>query len=544
MRIDHTIRENEGSAYGIDVSAKDSFFDTTRITSDLKFYAVRGGAITLAGQVCRQVIQLVSTVVLARLLIPEDFGLIAMISVVVAFVPLFTDLGLSMATVQRSRINNQQVNALFWVNSGVGLALMLLVMALAPVMAWFYGEPRLFWLTIATAGGVVLNGLAVQHTALLRRQMRFGTLTAVIIGAMAASVAVGIVSALAGAGVWSLVYMRVTESLLLAVGVWIFCPWRPSRPGRATGVRSMLNFGGNVTGFSIINYFARNLDKVLIGRFWGAVPLGFYNKAYGLLLLPIRQVTGPITATAVPTLSRLQDDPEKYRRYYLKAIAFVSFFTMPGVMFMVVMSEGLVRLLLGDQWLAASGIFRCLGIAAFFQPVVGTTGWVFISTGNANRMLRWGLVASSALIASFIVGLPYGALGVAASYAAMSVILVIPQFWYALRSSPVSLLEVVRGFLHPLLASLFAGAVLVILKVTFGQLFSGFFGLALAFAVVGSIYLGIMCLLSKGLAPIRQFGLLYATLRRKQPLTTGAPSSLSGAGESKQEQSCAVCLED
>ena len=394
----------------------DDLFDTSNIRSDLKGRAVRGGLVTIAGQFVIKVIQLGSTAVLARLLTPQDYGLFAMIMVVTGFMWIFQDLGLSMATIHRERITHEQINALFWINLGLSLFVMIIVIALAPVLMWFYGEPELLWLVVALSVGFVFSGLAMQLMALLKRQMRFGTLAGLNITALGLSVAAGIGTAWMGAGVWALVYMELTKGLFIMLIVWVLCPWRPSLPIRFQGVGSMLAFGGNLTGFNVVNYFARGLDKVLIGRYWGPGQLGLYSRAYQLMMLPIIQVSAPMATVAIPTLSRLQSDPERFRRYYLKAISFIAFITMPGVIFMVVMSEEIIRLVLGEQWIGASRIFAVLGISALIQPIYNTQGWLHVSIGRTDRAFRWGLVGSAAIIASFFVGVPFGALAVASCY--------------------------------------------------------------------------------------------------------------------------------
>lgn len=256
------------------------------------------------------------------------------------------------------------------------------VAAIAPAIAWFYGEPRLVWITVALPGGFILGGLTVQHQALLRRQMRFGALAGIDIAALASGIAAAIVSAWYGAGCWALVIMHLAMALVTALGVWIMCWWIPGRPVRGAGVRPMLAFGGHLKGFNVLNYFNRSLDKVLIGWRWGAPQLGLYAKAYQLLLLPIRQINAPLSSVAIPALSRLQVEPDRYRAYYLRAIKLIALVTMPLIVAMGVLSKELICLVLGGQWSDASGLFTILACAAFLQPVVNSLGWVLVSLSH------------------------------------------------------------------------------------------------------------------------------------------------------------------
>jgi PST family polysaccharide transporter len=393
---------------------------------------------------------------LARLLTPKDFGLIAMVTVITGFVSMFKDMGLSMATVQKDEINHNQTSTLFWINVMLSLGIMLITAALAPAIAWFYKEPRLLWITLALTSAFILGGLTVQHQALLRRQMRFGVLAIIEITSLFLGIAAAIVAGLYGATYWALVLMEITTAIVFTAGVWFACRWWPGLPVRRCGVWDMITFGTNLTGFNFLNYFARNLDNVLVGRVCGAGQLGLYSKAYNLLLLPIRQVTGPITAVAIPALSRLQNDPDKYRRYYYRAINTIGFITMPLVAMMAALSEEIIRVVLGEQWLEAGIIFKVLAFAAVFQPVVNTTGWVFISLGQTKRMMFWGLMSVPLFILSFVIGVIWGALGVAICYTICSVlILTIPNLYFAFRYSPIS----VKGFFKAIICPLTIGLI-------------------------------------------------------------------------------------
>jgi PST family polysaccharide transporter len=411
---------------------------TDHLMGDLGGRTARGGALTVASQGLRFLVTMVATVVLARLLTPEDYGLVGMVAVVTGFVSMFKDMGLSTATIQKAEISYEQVSTLFWVNVALSIAIMLLTIALAPAVARFYREPRLTLITIVFAGSFIFGGLTAQHEALLRRQMRFGALAAAEIISLFASILTGVVLAWRGAGYWALVFSQLALGFAYAVAVWSVCGWRPSLPRRYSGVRSMLVFGRNLTGFQIVNYFARNLDNMLIGRFWGSAQLGLYARAYQLLLLPIEQINTPIAAVAVPALSRLADEPERYRQAYLRILEKVAILTMPGMAFMIATSDWVVLLLLGPRWMGVSRLFALLGIVGLVQPIANTAGWLFITQGRTAHMFQWGLIGSTIMIAAIIAGLPWGATGVAASYSVVFVLIIVPLlFWFVGRRGPV-----------------------------------------------------------------------------------------------------------
>lgn len=438
------------------ISPNLSLFSSS-VAGDIKSLSVRGGLAAFAGQGVKFILNLGSTMALARLLSPQDFGVTAMVTAVTGFIMVFNDLGLSMATVQQTEINHGQVSTLFWINVALGALLMLITITLAPAVAWFYDERSLIAVTAALSITFLLAGLTVQHQALLRRQMRLKAVATIDVAAMAVGSLTAIYCASHAMGYWALVMMQIATATVTTAGVWIAADWIPALPRRRTGVRSMLAFGGYLMGFSTVNYFARNFDNVLIGRFCGAQALGLYSRAYSLLLFPIGQITAPMTAVAVPALSRLKGEPERYRNYYLKAIRVIAYLSFPLVTALAVLAPEVIVLILGAQWLDAAPIFRVLAITAMFQPIVGTVGWLYISLGQSRRMAKWGVVACTLLVVSFVIGLPWGPIGVAFSYATCALLLIHPQFIVATRYSPLKPCDIYKAIYRPFLLSVLVG---------------------------------------------------------------------------------------
>ncbi|MEP0853162.1 MULTISPECIES: lipopolysaccharide biosynthesis protein [Cyanophyceae] len=473
-------------------------FRTDHLKTDLKSRSVRGGAVTMITQGCKFVLNMGSTVLLARLLTPQDYGLVGMVATVTGLVGLFKDMGLSTATVQKAEINHAQISTLFWLNVVFSIATMLITAAIAPLIAWFYGEPRLIWITLVSAIGFIFGGLTVQHQALLNRQMRFGALAIIDIVSMLIGVATAIVLALNGAGYWALVLMPLAMGMSSALGVWVMCGWRPGLPVRHSGVSSMLAFGANLTGFGIINYFARNLDNLLIGRYWGAQQLGLYSKAYALLLLPINQINAPIASVALPTLSRLVDSPDRYRQAYLRIVEKLLMLTMPIMVFMIATSDWLVQLLLGSQWGETSRIFALLGIAGLIQPLANSTGWLFMSQDRAHDMFKWGFIGGTTAIVSFVAGLPWGAAGVAASYSLVWICVCMPLlFWFVGRTGPVRTIDFYR-VLAPFVCTTL-GTLLVLLGFRkYVEVSNPLIGCAIAFGITIITFLLILTTMPAG----------------------------------------------
>ncbi|PQO32842.1 lipopolysaccharide biosynthesis protein [Bremerella cremea] len=456
-----TTTEPTGEIDSAHRSIEDRLFDTSRADKDLGRRAVRGGAITITTQGFRFLLRTGSTAVLARMLTPEDFGLIAMVTVVVGFTEILNNAGLSAATVQRKEITRAQISTLFWANIVISTTVMLLVAASAPMLSWFYNEPRLVGVTLALSASIIFGGVGIQHQALLRRSMQFGRLAVVEVGGIFAGVVVAIVMASLGFGYWSLVGMTIATSFMTAILSFAMTGWTPGKPTRDSGALEMLKFGVGVSSFTIVNYFSRNCDNFLIGWRWGAGALGVYSKAYGLLLLPTAQISRPAMAAFLPMLCRLQDKPEQFRTVFQQVIRALSFLTMPGMAALVIAADAAVFVFLGPQWDAAVPVFQILGLAAIFECVFSALGQPMIACGKASALYRMGLIGAVPTIGAFFIGLPYGPEGVAAGYTLSNTLVVCPLlFLFVAGQTPIKVFDFYRAISPPfLLAVLVAGIV-------------------------------------------------------------------------------------
>ena len=436
------------------------------LDGDLHRSSVRGSAAVLSGQAARLVLQLGSTVVLARLLAPADFGLVAMLTVVTGFVELFTGMGLAAATVQRQGLSHAQASALFWVSAAVGAGLALATALLAPAIAAFYGEPRLAPAAAVLAGTFALGGLGVQQRAVLRRQMRFGALAAVDGIALLGGIAVAIAMAWRGDGHWALVGKLVATSGLTAALLWAVCPWRPGLWRRGAGAGSLLAFGWRISAFHVLNYAASNVDQLLIGWRFGPAPLGLYSRASQLVNLPLRQLNGPLTGVFVAALSRLTQDPVRYRRAYLGVLEKIALVTAPAAALAIGTADWIVDLLLGSAWREATPILAALGVSALLKPVGHTTGWLLISQDRTQTLVRWGVFDAATRSLAVLLGLAGGPLGVALALALRGLLLPPVLVWVAGRSGPVSAADVVRACGLPALVGASAAAAVAAARAT------------------------------------------------------------------------------
>jgi PST family polysaccharide transporter len=428
--------------------------------STLKQRAIRGGGYNMASEAIDFVMRVGSIMVLARILLPEHFGLIGMVTAITMLAERFKDLGLAIATVQRPVITHEQVSTLFWVNAALGLTAAVVVAALAWPIARFYGDERVMHITLAIAVTFIWGGLAVQHQALLRRSMRFRAIAAIHVGSSAASIVVAIALAMAGFGFWALVAREIARSVFVTLGTWSACRWVPGGPKKGTGVRSMLSFGGHLTAVQFAYVFSMNFGHILMGKLFGAHPLGMYRQGYQLVLGPVAQLSDPIHSVTEATLSRLQGDREAYRRYYRKLLTLVSALTMPIVALIFVHATAIVRVVLGPAWLEAVPIFRVLALAAFISPAFGTISAVIVTCGHIQRYFRLGMLNAAVLIAFGFLGTYWGPTGIAASHVALYLTMLGPRLYWGLQGTPVDSALFARAIARPAIASLVMGLLL------------------------------------------------------------------------------------
>lgn len=404
---------------------------------DIRGRAARGGAVIVASQLVRAATQILSTAALARLVAPEDFGLVAMAATLTILFSMFSDLGLSQAAVQRAVVTHGQLTTLFWVNATLGASLSAFCIVIAPLAAWFYDEPRVAPVVQALGLGFVIAGLYSQHTALLNRRLRFLAVALIGIIATLASSALAVLVAWYGYGVWALVVQQLGFAVVALLATWWICGWLPGRPQIASGSGSMLRFGGSITLYNLLVYFVPNADRILIGWAIGKYELGLYDRCTSLITVPVRLVILPLANVMVPTLSRLQGQPASYEGFYLSTIEKVAMATFAPTLLLALLAPEVVIILLGPAWSDAIPILYWLALAAVVRPVGQSVGWLFVSQGRAQEQVRMGALVVAITFIGYVVGLSHGATGVAAAVAATHIGILPLTFWLATRRGPV-----------------------------------------------------------------------------------------------------------
>jgi O-antigen/teichoic acid export membrane protein len=367
-------------------------------------------------QILGLLLQFGISVTLARLLNPRDFGLVGMVFVFTGFASSLLDMGLGAALVQQRTVSNRHLNSVFWVNVAAGALLTILFGLAAPLIARFYNEPQLRLLTDAIALNLTLSSLNVVQDALLDRSMNFrskfwiGSVSLVISGI------VGIVLAITGAGVWSLVGQSITSTAIQVAVMWRLSSWRLRLSFDLSALKELMHFGGNLMGSSIVHYLGGNIDKLVIGRLLGSPALGIYNHADKLMRLPLNNVTGITNAVMFPALSAMQDEIESVKRTYLRATRVIALLTFPMMIGLSILAEPAILAVYGEKWQEAVGIVQVLCFSALAQSIYFTGGWIFLSRGRTDIILRWGIYTTFVRVVGVFVGAQWGLMGVAWAY--------------------------------------------------------------------------------------------------------------------------------
>ncbi|MGH9327560.1 MAG: lipopolysaccharide biosynthesis protein [Terriglobia bacterium] len=473
--------------------------------------AVRGAGVTVSARGVALAIQVVATVVLARLLTPADFGVVAMVTTF-SLLPVNVGLnGFTEAVVQWEKIHHLLASNLFWINIGAGVVFTVGFAAAGSLLARFYRDPQVASVAAAISLTVLFTSTSVMHLALLKRAMRFSLISANEIVAGAVYVIVAIFLACQGWGYWALVVGLIAERLSRNVGAWTLCRWVPGRPRRAVGTMPILRFAANVYGRFSVRYCARNMDNLLVGWRFNAVSLGFYKKAYDLFALSASQISGPLTVVAVAALSRLHQDPVRFKRCLMESLAVLAFVSMGVGAVLTLTGQDVVRLVLGPGWGESGKIFIFFGPGIGLMLLHGAHGWIHLSIGRADRWLRWTVLEFLVTALLFILALPWGPVGIAAAWTLAFWLLTLPAFWYAGRPIQVGIAPVIRAVWKYVAAALMAGlatAAVVWGVSSFAAAMSAAQALQRIIAIsvlFGVLYLGAIIILHRSWAPIIQF---------------------------------------
>jgi PST family polysaccharide transporter len=387
---------------------------------------VTGASWTALSRAGQQVFQMVSAAVLARLVPQRAYGLVAMAQVFIGFAGLFREIGASAAIVREKQLDDDLLTSLFWLNLAMSFCVTLACCLSAPLVARFYKEPALTHVFQALSLYFAISAAASVHANLMARSFQFKRAAAVELLAAAASLIVAVVSAALGAGVWSLVTGALASAVVMSALFISLSPWHPALRFSSRRLRPLMGFGLNLSGFNFVTYFSRNADNLLIGKYLGAAPLAYYNFAYTLMLYPLQTITWNLGRVLFSAFARMQDEPERFGRAYLRACTTIAFVTFPLMAGATALAPEFIAVLLGPKWGPVAPVLRILAPVGMVQSITSTTGHIYTAMGKTGLMFRWGLIFTGITLTGFVIGLHWGIGGVASSYALVTLLTMVP----------------------------------------------------------------------------------------------------------------------
>lgn len=379
--------------------------------SGLGRIAAVGASITLFSQVARLSLQLTSLLVISRILSPAEIGLVAMVTAVIGVAEIIRDFGLSSGAIQAKELSRPERDNLFWINLAVGLGCSLVAAASAPLLGWFYDSPAIVPVTLALAWTFTLSGATTQYRASLTRELRFKELALIDIASQAIATTVAITCALRGWSYWAIVVQLLTAAVAMLVLNLVVGRWLPRLPRRDVSIRRFFQFGLPILGTNVMGYLLNNADTAGLGAVWGAGPVGLYNRAYQLLLVPLSLINGPLNSVAMPVLARVREDEERFELYVRRFHLLSAYLFGIALAVMAGLAGPIVTILLGDQWHDAAPLVSVLAISGVFKALTMVFYQVYVSRGQTHELFMLYLKTRPVMLAVILAGLPWGPLG-------------------------------------------------------------------------------------------------------------------------------------
>lgn len=423
-------------------------------TKDHKKNTVTGLKWNLLDKIVSQGVGFAINVLLARLLLPEDFGLLGMVVVIIGFASVFKDFGLGSAIIQKKEITADDLSTVFWFNLGMGGLLTGIIYLSAGAIAGYYALPALKPIAELLSVTYFISALNIVQVSLLRKKMDFRKLFMVNASSTIISGGVAIALALAGWGVWSLVWKMIVFVSVANLVLWLGSNWRPKLTWSKESLKEIMGFSLPLLGTQSLNYWVRNIDNLLIGKYLGDSALGFYNQSYRIMLIPVSQITGVISNVLFPSLAQIQDDKVRIKKIYLKVTKLLSFVTFPLMFGLCALAEPFVQIVLGEKWMPMVPVLRYLSIVGAFQSIGTLNGNIFQATGKTKYQFWVGFTPRLLYVVAIVCGLSGGVESVAAYYMTAVLISSFYMYYFMGRLIDMRVSEVLRSFGGNLLVSI------------------------------------------------------------------------------------------
>lgn len=461
--------------------------------SSIKSKVIKGIGWSFGQQFLRQFINIAIGVLLARLLEPRDFGLIGMVTIFTFFAQVLVDFGLGAALVQRQKLTDQLVSTVFFMNFALSVIIYIILYISAPFIADFYGNVELIDITRVMSLKFIIAGVTVVQKSVLTKYFKFKNLALVNTVALIVSSVVALIMVYLGYGVWALVCKGLLDSLISSVIYWSYSEIRIKLLFSMRECKQVYNFGKYVVLNSTLDYLVKNADSFIVGKVLGDVSLGIYNRAFSLMILPVRNVSRIVNKVIYPTFCEFQEDNERLANIYVKTCRVIALVVFPMMLWVSVNAHELVLFLYGQKWAEMIPVIRVISILGALQTILVLNKSIYNSKGEVALGMRVNLIFSLFLIVCLLFGVYIGKLqGLVNAYLLVNVIGFLPLLYFATRLIKLNLITLIGGLKKILFVSiLVAGINYLFLKNINGD-FASFFYLVASLLVNGILYLGIL----------------------------------------------------
>jgi O-antigen/teichoic acid export membrane protein len=418
-------------------------------------------------QMIKMLVQVVSLLYLAKMVHPDQYGLMAIAATFMNFGILLRDLGTASAIIQKKDLDGEITNAIFWINILMGGGLCILLIVIAPVVAQFYNQPKLLWILILLSFNFPLSSCSSAHLALMERESLFRKIAKIEITSSVSALFGALMAANLGWGVFALVLQALMLSSVSSVQIWTHSRWRPFSvlDTNFSSAKSIFGFSANLSAFNFVNYFSRNADSLIVGKFMGASVLGCYNLAYRVMLFPVQSLTYVTSRSIFPILSKYQDDNEKIKHCYFDCVFLILIISAPLMSTIAVLSDDFVNFFWGARWALTAKILAWLAPTAIIQSINSTSGSIFSAKGKTGVMFALGCVSAILQVGAFVVGAQYSIILLAELYFFSNFLNFVVTMEFMLRLVDSNLFELFRKIAPIIFSCLASDLLLVCMKI-------------------------------------------------------------------------------
>ncbi len=450
---------------------------------------VKGGIWSLFSKFAQQISSIIVTIILARLLKPEDFGLIAMVNVYIAFINIFSNLGLGAAVVNKHTATQQQLSSIYWITLFTSLLSTTVIILSAPIAVIFYNEPQLYKLIILLSANPVIGSLFIIQRKLTERNLDFAAIAKGDVYCVIGSSIVGIVTALGGLGVYSLIAQSLSLNIFYLSYYRYYQKWRADYSYSYSEIKEMVKYALKYKGAAIANYFERNIDYVILGKFFDAVTLGYYSFTYNIMYFPVKRISYVFTEILFPAFSSLKHDIEKVVEAYLKSSRLISIITFPLMVLIAIYSKPIIYYVFGEKWLPAVTILSIIAIAGAIQSIDQLIGVLLASVNRETVFLNLNIFRLCITALTLYVGTFWGINGVAWAILVSKLILFIFNQLLLKKYYNIKLITLFKNFYGP-----FWGCIIMVIAYICLENFLVLGELFLLFVVKAMITITVYCI--------------------------------------------------